>query len=151
MYRVGFVMQLKPGNEAIYRQKHNEIWPEMVETLHRYGIRNYTIFRRALTLFAYYECDDPTQTRGQGGSPPRERLSLAISGRKRFLRRGICFGRRMGPHGGKRLSLAMSGRKFLRDKWHSLCQGRSVSFGRGMLRPPNGSPLGHSRQRPLWG
>jgi L-rhamnose mutarotase len=69
VYRVGFVMQLKPGNEAIYRQKHAEIWPEMVETLHRYGIHNYTIFRRELTLFAYYECDDPAQTRGQRDDP----------------------------------------------------------------------------------
>ena len=51
-------MELKPGNEAIYRQKHDEIWPEMVETLHRFGIRNYSIFRRGLTLFAYLECDD---------------------------------------------------------------------------------------------
>jgi len=69
VHRVGFVMQLKPGNEAIYRQKHDEIWPEMVETLHHHGIRNYTIFRRGLTLFAYYECDDLSQTQGQGDDP----------------------------------------------------------------------------------
>ena len=73
MYRVGFVMQLKPGNEAIYRQKHAEIWPEMVETLHRYGIHNYTIFRRGLTLFAYYECADPAQTQGQRDDPVVQR------------------------------------------------------------------------------
>ena len=60
MARVGFVMELKPGHEAIYRQQHDDIWPEMVETLHRFGIRNYSIFRRGLTLFAYLECDDPT-------------------------------------------------------------------------------------------
>jgi L-rhamnose mutarotase len=36
---VAFVMQLVPGNEAEYRPKHDEIWPEMVETLHRFGIR----------------------------------------------------------------------------------------------------------------
>jgi L-rhamnose mutarotase len=51
MTRVGFVMELKPGTEETYRQKHDEIWPEMVETLHRFGIHNYTIYRRGQTLF----------------------------------------------------------------------------------------------------
>jgi L-rhamnose mutarotase len=58
MARVGFVMQLKPGSEAIYRQKHDEIWPEMVSSLQRHGIRNYSIFLHGRTLFAYYETDD---------------------------------------------------------------------------------------------
>jgi L-rhamnose mutarotase len=62
-------MRLKPGNEAIYRQKHDEIWPEMVETLHRSGIRNYSIYRRGLDLFAYYECDDPTRQATQRDDP----------------------------------------------------------------------------------
>jgi L-rhamnose mutarotase len=73
MARVAFVMQLKPGNEAIYRQKHAEIWPEMIETLHRFGIRNYSIFRRGLTLFAYLECDDPSRLSGQGADPVVQR------------------------------------------------------------------------------
>jgi L-rhamnose mutarotase len=62
-------MQLKPGNEAIYRQKHDEIWQEMVETLHGYGIHNYTIFRRGLMLFAYLECEDPSRLEGQRDNP----------------------------------------------------------------------------------
>lgn len=69
MARVGFVMQLKPGNEAIYKQKHDEIWPELVDTLRGYGIRNYTIFRRGLTLFAYFESDDPSRTDAQRQNP----------------------------------------------------------------------------------
>ena len=69
MPRVGFVMQLKPGNEAIYKHKHDEIWPEMVESIHRHGIRNYSIFRRGLTLFAYFECDDPSHTDSQRDDP----------------------------------------------------------------------------------
>jgi len=67
--RVGFVMRLKPGNEAIYRQKHAEIWPEMVDTLHRLGIRNYSIFLHDLTLFAYYETDDPARVAEQVNDP----------------------------------------------------------------------------------
>jgi L-rhamnose mutarotase len=71
--RVGFVMQLEPGNEAVYRQKHDEIWPEMVDTLHRHGIRNYSIFRRGLTLFAYYETDDPSAVAAQRDDPVVQR------------------------------------------------------------------------------
>jgi L-rhamnose mutarotase len=71
--RVGFVMRLKPGNEAIYRQKHDEIWPEMVDTLHGYGIRNYSIFRHGLTLFAYLENDDPSQAADQRNHPVVQR------------------------------------------------------------------------------
>ncbi len=73
MARVAFVMELRPGNEAMYRQKHDEIWPEMVETLHRFGIRNYSIFRRGLTLFAYLECDDPSRLASQRDDPVVQR------------------------------------------------------------------------------
>jgi L-rhamnose mutarotase len=73
MTRVAFVMELQPGNEEIYRQKHDEIWPEMVETLHRFGIHNYSIFRRGLTLFAYLECDDPSRLAGQAQDPVVQR------------------------------------------------------------------------------
>jgi L-rhamnose mutarotase len=63
--RVAFVMQLKPGSEAMYRQKHAQIWPEMIATLNGFGIRNYSIFVHGLSLFAYLECDDPTLLSGQ--------------------------------------------------------------------------------------
>jgi L-rhamnose mutarotase len=66
-------MRLKPGNEAVYRQKHDAIWPEMIETLHRHGIRNYSIFRRGLTLFAYYEADDPSRVTAQRDDPVVQR------------------------------------------------------------------------------
>jgi L-rhamnose mutarotase len=73
MARVGFVMRLKPGNEAIYRQKHDDIWPEMVAALHQYGIRNYTIFLHGQTLFAYYESDDPSRVAAQRDDPVIQR------------------------------------------------------------------------------
>jgi L-rhamnose mutarotase len=53
--RVGFRMRLKPGCEAIYKQKHDEIWPELVKHIRRDGMSNYTIFREGLDLFAYLE------------------------------------------------------------------------------------------------
>jgi L-rhamnose mutarotase len=57
--RDAWVMHLKPGNEAVYKQKHDEIWPEMLDQMKRQGIRNYSIYRYGLTLFAYLERDRP--------------------------------------------------------------------------------------------
>lgn len=57
--RQAWVMKLKPGNEAIYKQKHDEIWPEMLALMKRDGIRNYSIYRYGLLLFAYLERDTP--------------------------------------------------------------------------------------------
>lgn len=55
--RVAWVMKLKPGNEAIYKQKHDEIWPEMLANMQRDGVRNFSIYRYGLLLFAYFERD----------------------------------------------------------------------------------------------
>ena len=72
--RVAWVMKLKPGNEAIYKKKHDEIWPEMLALMQRDGIRNYSIYRHGLTLFAYLERDArrrrvsrPIRSSGAGG------------------------------------------------------------------------------------
>ena len=53
-----WVLEVRPGCEEEYKQRHDEIWPEMVETLRAAGIRNYNIFRHGLTLFGYFETDD---------------------------------------------------------------------------------------------
>jgi L-rhamnose mutarotase len=52
-------MKLKPGCEQIYRRKHDEIWPEMIELIKAQGVRNYSIFRHGLLLFAYLETNEP--------------------------------------------------------------------------------------------
>jgi L-rhamnose mutarotase len=57
--RLAWVMKLKPGNEAIYKQKHDEIWPEMLELMKKNGTKNYSIYRHGLLLFAYQERDTP--------------------------------------------------------------------------------------------
>ena len=57
--RHAWVMKLKPGNEAIYKRKHDEIWPEMLALMRRDGVRNFSIYRYGLTLFAYQERDTP--------------------------------------------------------------------------------------------
>lgn len=54
MKRTGFAMQLKPGNAAEYKKRHDEIWPELVAQLHAAGVRDYVIYLdpRTDTLFA---------------------------------------------------------------------------------------------------
>ena len=59
MQRVGFEMKIHPEMVEEYKQRHDDIWPEMSEALIRTGWRNYTIFfREDGTLFGYVECDE---------------------------------------------------------------------------------------------
>ncbi|WMI66287.1 L-rhamnose mutarotase [Aestuariibaculum sp. YM273] len=52
--RNAFKMKLKPGFEAEYKKRHDEIWPELSELLSETGIQDYSIFldEDTLTLFA---------------------------------------------------------------------------------------------------
>ncbi len=54
MIRYAFRMQLFPGQEAEYERRHDELWPEMADTLHAAGVSNFTIWldRETLHLFA---------------------------------------------------------------------------------------------------
>ena len=49
-----FKMQLKAGQVAEYRRRHDAIWPELSALLHEAGIRDYSIFldEDTLSLFA---------------------------------------------------------------------------------------------------
>lgn len=58
MAQYAWVLEVRPGFEEEYKQRHDEIWPEMLEALGQAGIRNYSIFRHGLTLFGYFETDD---------------------------------------------------------------------------------------------
>jgi L-rhamnose mutarotase len=58
MERVGFTMRLLPGQEAEYRRRHAEVWPEMLDALKAAGARDYSIFIRGDDLFAYLEVED---------------------------------------------------------------------------------------------
>lgn len=54
MEKIAFRMQLHPGQEAEYKRRHDEIWPELVELLHEAGVSDYSIHldRRTSALFA---------------------------------------------------------------------------------------------------
>lgn len=53
-------MKLYPGMAEEYERRHNLLWPEMIEMIHEYGGKNYTIFldEETLTLFGYIEIED---------------------------------------------------------------------------------------------
>ena len=51
MQRIGFVMRLLPGAEATYRQRHANVWPEMLAELKAAGASNYSIFLDGDRLF----------------------------------------------------------------------------------------------------
>ena len=44
MEKTAFVMKLKPGHEAEYEKRHDEIWPELAEILKQAGVSDYSIF-----------------------------------------------------------------------------------------------------------
>ena len=55
-----FKMKLYPGKAAEYEKRHNELWPEMIEMIHEYGGKNYSIFLDEETnvLYGYIELED---------------------------------------------------------------------------------------------
>lgn len=57
MERFAWKARVLPGMQAEYIRRHDEIWPEMTETLREAGIRNYSIWLAGDELFGYYECD----------------------------------------------------------------------------------------------
>ena len=55
----GFKMKLYEGMAEEYEKRHNALWPEMKEMIHKYGGKNYTIFLDEKTndLFGYIEIE----------------------------------------------------------------------------------------------
>lgn len=60
MIRNAFIMKLKPGFEAEYKKRHDEIWPELSQLLTEAGISDYSIFldEDSLTLFGVQKLTD---------------------------------------------------------------------------------------------
>jgi L-rhamnose mutarotase len=61
-------MRIKPGSEAIYKEKHDQIWPELLEVLRTQGVVRYAIYRDGLDLFAHLESTQP-QIPGESVDP----------------------------------------------------------------------------------
>lgn len=57
MQRMGLLIGLKPDRVTEYKKLHSAVWPEVLDTIGKCNIRNYTIFLREPEnlLFAYWE------------------------------------------------------------------------------------------------
>lgn len=54
--RVGFILKVRADLIEDYRQRHREVWPEMLAALSKNGWHNYSLFiRDDGTLFGYFE------------------------------------------------------------------------------------------------
>ena len=54
MERVCFLLKVKPDRLAEYKQRHQAVWPEMLEALRKAGWQNYSLFRRDDGLLVGY-------------------------------------------------------------------------------------------------
>ena len=61
MQRLAFKMKLFKGQEAAYRKRHDEIWPELSQLLKENGISDYSMFLEEVTgfLFGVLKVEDP--------------------------------------------------------------------------------------------
>jgi L-rhamnose mutarotase len=53
--RYAQIIHLVPEHEEEYIRHHAAVWPGVLETIYACNIRNYSIFLRDHTLFAYFE------------------------------------------------------------------------------------------------
>jgi L-rhamnose mutarotase len=71
MERVCFVLRVKPGRLAEYKERHGAVWPEMLAALRETGWRNYSLFLREDGLLVGY-LETPDFARARAGMAARE-------------------------------------------------------------------------------
>lgn len=71
MKREAFKMYLKPGCEAEYERRHNEIWPEVKELLKETGVSDYSIFwdKETNLLFGVQKTEGNAFSQDLGDNP----------------------------------------------------------------------------------
>ena len=57
MERYAWRASVKPGKQAEYLERHNQIWPQMKAVWKEAGIVNYSIWLADGEVFGYYECE----------------------------------------------------------------------------------------------
>ncbi|MEE3254821.1 MAG: L-rhamnose mutarotase [Chloroflexota bacterium] len=68
MKRVGFILKVKEHKIDEYKLGHQEVWPEMLQTLRDAGWTNYSLFMREDgLLFGYVETPDFDQALAKMG------------------------------------------------------------------------------------
>jgi L-rhamnose mutarotase len=81
MEEIAFTMKLKPGVEAEYQRRHDEIWPELTNVLTDAGIRDYSIYldRATGTLFGIQKRTDTNTADTLPGLPVMQRWWLYMA------------------------------------------------------------------------
>jgi L-rhamnose mutarotase len=81
MEEIAFTMKLKPGVEAEYQRRHDEIWPELTKVLADAGIHDYSIYldRATGTLFAVQKRTDTHTADALPGLPVMQRWWLYMA------------------------------------------------------------------------
>ena len=54
MQRICFVLQVKQERLQEYKERHRNVWPEMLKALHETGWNNYSLFLRSDGLLVGY-------------------------------------------------------------------------------------------------
>jgi L-rhamnose mutarotase len=69
--RFGFKMKLKPGFRDEYKERHREIWPELVALIRETGVYDYSIFldEETDTLFACQKQKGTSSSQDLGENP----------------------------------------------------------------------------------
>jgi L-rhamnose mutarotase len=71
LQRVCFVLEILPECLEEYKQRHAEVWPEMLVALSESGWKNYSLFLRADGLIVgYLETDDFQQAMAEMKAHP---------------------------------------------------------------------------------
>lgn len=89
MIRRAFVMQLKPGGLAEYKQYHDNIWPELVAEIEKSGIAHFTIFEKDPMLFLYSEIYDEDAWNKLWSSPVHDRWAELMNPLMNFRDDGV--------------------------------------------------------------
>jgi len=53
--RFGQLIGLKPEHFDAYVEAHAAVWPNVLEQIHKSGLRNYSIYHHDGVLYAYFE------------------------------------------------------------------------------------------------
>jgi L-rhamnose mutarotase len=80
--RYGQVIRLQPGVKDEYVRHHANVWPEVLRMIHECSIRNYSIFLKDDTLYAYFEYvgDDFDADMAKMAADPKTQEWWAIMG-----------------------------------------------------------------------
>ena len=71
MQRICFLLKVKADRLEEYRERHQAVWPEMLEALRDTGWRNYSLFLREDGLLVGY-LETPDFERARAGMAQRE-------------------------------------------------------------------------------